>query len=234
MPSRLRIATLAALLLAGSAATAAPPSVVVVPPPKAGEWTDLKVAAGEIVKLEAQPASEWESYDGPQLHVFDNGRYAVCLLTPGERRRVVVTGPDKSKARYVLVGDSKPDDDGKNPPKPPADPLKAKLKAAYDADASESKGEDRKNLAALYRAATDRATTKNKSGEYADATIGSLLKAVQETSDSFVGTDALPGIRQVAREELNRLFASDGPLDDASRKKLGDLLGRLAEILEGF
>lgn len=232
MPSRLRPAAFLAALLAGSAA-AAPPEVVVVPPPKAGEWVDLKVTAGEIVKLEAQPASEWESYDGPQLHVFDNGRYAVCLLKAGERQRVVVTGPDKSKARYILVGSGKPDDDGKKPPEP-VDALKAKLRAAYDADASATKSEDRKNLAALYRAAADRATTKNKSGEYADYSIGSLLKAVQETSDSFVGPDALPGIRQVAREELNRLFASDGLLDDASRKKLGDLLGRLAEILEGF
>lgn len=220
------------LLLGGNVATSAPPEVVIVPPPKAGERTELKVPAGEIVKLQAAPASEWEIDDNPAPHVFDSGKYAVFLLAPGEKLRVTVTGPDKAKTRLTLVASGEPGP----PPKPPEpiDALKAAVAKAYADDASPDKAEQRKNLAALYRAASDLATKKNAKGEYADATLGAFLARLQTASDDFVGDAALKGVRQIVRGELNKLFATDGPLADADRLKLAALFTRLATILDGL
>lgn len=206
-------------------APAAPPEVVPVPAPKVNEWTELKVSAGEVVVLSAQPASEWDVLDGSPPHTFESGKYAVFLLQAGDRLKVVVTGPDKSKTRLTLVGGASP------PPKPPTpnDPLQAKLKAAYDADAGADKSESVKLLVELYKQLADRVCP-----DASIATVGELLGRCRDASGVLLKPEQLVGVRRVVAGELGLLFPADGPLSDEQRKRSSELFKRLAATLEGF
>lgn len=116
-------------------------------------------------------------------------------------------------------------------PKPePVDPLKAKLRAAFDADPAQLdvRRNSAKDLAELYRQAAKLAT---------DATVetsGDLLKRVKDASAALVGADALRECRKVVAQELGAVLPTDEPLTDAQRKAVADLFGRLAVILDSF
>ena len=214
-----------ALLLAPAQARADAPDVRPVPAPASAAWEEMRVPAGELVVLSAAPASEWDA--DPTPHTFESGKYAVFLLKPGESRKVVVTGPDKAKRRLVLVaGEPGP----VVPPKPPADPLAARLKAAYDADPAEPakrKGHA-KDLAELYRQAADLA------GKPDVATSGDLLQRVRAASGMLVGPDALKGVRAEVAKELAVILPADAALADDQRKAAAELFRKLAQVLDSF
>lgn len=220
--------TLLALLALAPAAAAAEPDVRPVPPPAAAKWAELPVPAGELVVLSAAPASEWDA--DPTPHVFEGGRYAVFLLAKGETRKVVVTGPDKSKSRVLLVAGDAPGPLPPPKPKPkPEDPLKARLKAAYDADPAEpAKRKDQaKDLAELYRQAADLC------GKPEVATSGDLLHRVRAASATLVGADALKGVRREVAQELAVLLPADAALSGEQRLAVAELFRKLAAILDG-
>lgn len=115
-------------------------------------------------------------------------------------------------------------------PKPPepVDRLRAKLKAAFDGDgaALESKREQAKDLAALYRQAATLAT------DVTVATSGDLLKRVRDAGSSLIGPDALKDVRRAAGAELAAALPTDAPLSDAQREAAAKLFVRLATTLE--
>ena len=209
------------------AAPGDPPSVTPVPAPDAAKWTELKQQPNRLQVLAAQPASTWEPIDDLDLRTFEAGKYAAFVAPPG-RYRVVVTAADGSRTRLVLVVGDVPPDPKPKPPDPPADPLRAKLKAAYDADASPKRQDQAKDLAALYREAAKLAADGTV------ATSGDLLARVRAASASLVGPDALKGVRQVAAAELVAVLPTDAPLSGDQRAAAAALFLKLAELLDGF
>jgi hypothetical protein len=111
-------------------------------------------------------------------------------------------------------------------PAPPVDPLKVKLKAAFDAETATAKRDQAKDLAALYRQAAKLA---------ADATVvtsGDLLGRVRDAAKSLVGADSLKGLRSAAGAELGLLLPTDADLTADQRAAVAKLFGRLADALE--
>jgi hypothetical protein len=213
-----------------NACHAAPPEVVPVPPTEANKWNEIHAVPGRLLVLSAPSASKWILVDeeGGDLRDFDGGKSCAFVAPAAGRFRIVVIAPDGSNSRVVvIVGDAPPNP---RPPAPPVDPLKAKLKAAYDADPAPvaAKLESAKDLAALYRQAAQLVVKPDV------ATAGDLLARVKTAASSLVGADALKGVRTVVAGELSVLFPADGPLTDVQRQKAAELFTKLASILDGL
>jgi hypothetical protein len=221
---------LAAFLV--TACHAAPPEVVPVPPPEANKWNEIHATAGRLLVLSAQTMSKWllVDDDGADLRDFDGGKSCAFVAPAAGRFRIIVIAQDGSSSRVVVVVGDAPAPPNPRPPVPPADPLKTKLKAAYDADPAPAtaKAESAKDLAALYRQAALLVAKPDV------ATAGDLLARVKTAASSLVGVDALKGVRAAVAGELSGLFPADGPLTDAQRQKAAELFSKLAGILDGL
>lgn len=115
------------------------------------------------------------------------------------------------------------------PPDPkPVDVLKAKLKAAFDGDATDMpiRRDQAKDLAALYRAAAKLA------GDTTLLTSGELLKRVRDAAGTLIGGDALKDVRRVAGGELATLLPTDAELTAGQREAVAGLFKRLAGALD--
>ncbi len=124
-------------------------------------------------------------------------------------------------------------DDGPAPkPKPPepkpADPLRDRLKAAFDADPEQldKRRGHALDLAALYREAA------KLSADPAVGTSGDLLARVRDAGRALVGADALREVRRAAGAELGALLPTDAPLTDEQRRAAAGLFTRLSAALE--
>lgn len=122
--------------------------------------------------------------------------------------------------------------DGPQPkpvPPVPVDPLKAKLKAAFDASAGTSaeKTEHAKDLAALYREASKLVA------DPALVTAATLRQKLKDASAVLIGPDALKEVRQaVALVLASVLPTTDSDLTDDQRTAAAALFVRLAGLLE--
>jgi hypothetical protein len=236
-----RIVFLPSLLLVLSLALASPgradgPKVVPVPSPEPDKWAKLEGAsAGKLFVLSAEPASRWRlETPGAELRVFDNGKSGVFLAPIPATYRLTVTAPsgDVSQIEIVVAGSVPPGPGpGPKPPEPPADPLKARLKASFEGDAAPLA--DRKKqaaaLAELYR------TIGEKTCRKADiTTAGQFLDVARDSAKGLVGEKALVGLRTAVSDELAVIIPIDAPLTDEQRDSLARLFGRLAEVLDGF
>lgn len=125
--------------------------------------------------------------------------------------------------------DPKPVPPNPKPPEP-TDPLKVKLKAAFDADSEQldKRREHAKDLAALYRQAAKLAS------DNAVSTAGELLDRVRAAAGMLVGADALKECRRVVAGELGKVFPTDGDLTAEQRTAAAELFTKLAAILEGL
>lgn len=238
-----RAAACAAGLAAASGGLAAPPQVTEVARDKPGVWQEVRSAPGRLLVLAAAPASRWllVDEDGADLRAFEDGRYAAfAAATPG-RWKVVVTGPDGTPARVVVVvsgtapppqppapqppAPQPPAPPPPAPPAPPPDPLRERLRAAYEADGDPRKADRAQDLAALYREAARLARSPEV------RTSGALLERVRAAASGLVGPDALRGVREAAARELAAVVPADVVLDDDRRRALADLFERLAAAL---
>lgn len=260
MRSRIwKLVSLPALLsiLSGLVA-AAPPSVAEVPKPDGAAWTEVKALPGRLLVLSAEPASRWllVDEDAADLRSFDGGKSAAFVAPAPGRVKVIVTGPDGTPSRVVVVVGNPPPGPGPKPPDPkPADPLKEKLRAAFDADpapepgrhldadgrdlfpqadAAERKGAARRSLAELYRQTV--ATCKKP----AVATPEDLVAIAASSAAQMVGPTsrerpgALAGVRAVVAGELAGLLPSNDPLTADQRDRTAELFRKAAEALGGF
>lgn len=117
------------------------------------------------------------------------------------------------------------------PPGPtpgPVDPLLGVLSSAYHADVSDTKADDVKQLAAVYRQAakeTVRRPELTRLGEIR-STVGKAISGLME--------DRLSGVRQAVAAELRRTLPTDAeaPLDTALRDKVAGEFTRLAKLLD--
>jgi hypothetical protein len=204
------------------------------------EPASLKVPAevrgppATIVEVRAETtgaAVKWVALTpGLSLRPTDNGRVLLVSGPAGRYDLLAYTAagdvPSDPARCTVVLGDPpgpKPPD-----PRPPTDPLRAKLKAALDADAAPAatKREQAKDLAALYRAAARLAR------DSAVPTSGELLARVRDAARTLVGPDALKDVRRAAGDELSALLPTDAPLTDPLRTSAAALFTKLASLLE--
>lgn len=206
---------------------ASPPAVVEVPRGEPGEWKELKALPGRLLRLGAEPASKWLLVDdeGADLLPADGGKFGDFAAPMPGRYKVVVTGPDGVSARIVIVVGDAP------APKPPTpnDPLRAKLKQAYDADTGTDKVESVKLLVELYKQLADKVCP-----DPTILTVGDLLARSRDASAALLKAEQLAGVRRVVRDELAVIFPADGELTAEQRTKTAALFKRLATLLEGF
>lgn len=219
---------LLALLLAtaGTAQPPAPGDVVIVPPAPPVppvKWVPLTGTApvNSDVTLSTGVRSEWALIDaGPTLRVSDDGKTAVLRSDAAGSFRLLVISEGKAQFRVVTVS---------GPPAPPVpNPLRDRLRAAFDKDGEPDKLERSKDLAALYRQAALLAESD------AVPTSGELLRRIREASSTLIGADRLVNLRRQVALELAGVLAEDAPLNAQQRKDLAELFRAMASVLEGF
>jgi hypothetical protein len=115
-------------------------------------------------------------------------------------------------------------------PAPPADPLKAKLAAAYAAAAGTDaqKRDWAKDLAALYRSAAKVALDPKVT------TTGALRAKLGTAAEVLVGADALVEVRKAVAGELAAVLPTDADLTADQRTAVGALFARLAAVLDAL
>jgi hypothetical protein len=214
-----------ALLLLSAAAAASPPEpdVVEVPPTPAGKWCEFQTQAGRQLVLKCAKASEWRLVDdGAQLTVLGD----VAVFSASQVGRYKVVAVCDGKLRLVAVTVGTPEPGPVIPPPKPADPLKARLKAAFEKDGGAAEGA--KRLAALYRQAAKLAADREV------PSTAELLRRVREAGATLA--EGLRETRTVAGAEMRAALgkSTEEPLTDAERSAAAALFARLAEILEGF
>jgi hypothetical protein len=156
-------------------------------------------------------------------------------LDKAEAEKLTAIAAELKRQRELLekLG---PDGPAPKPPAPvppkPDDPLKTKLKSAYDADpaAPDARRASALDLAALYRAAADLARDETV------GTSGELLAKVGAAAVSLLkdppGARKLAAVRRVASGELAALLPTDAPLTADQRAATAALFLKLASALE--
>lgn len=225
---RVAYAPLLALALAATLC-AQPPEVVIVPPGPpvpAVKWVPVSGEArvSSDVLLSAGVKSEWALIDaGPTLRVSADGTTATIRSeTPGTFRLLVIAD-GKAQFRAVTIG-------GPGPLPPGPNPLRDRLRAAFDKDAltDPTARDEAKDLAALYRQAALLAESPDV------PTSGELLRRVREAASVLIGKDALPTLRKAVALELATVLTDDAPLTADQRRDLAKLFRDIAAVLEGF
>lgn len=225
--------TAALLLLAlGCPALGAGPTVTAVPAAAPVNWVEFRAAAGRQLVLSAEEAATWTSADdGCDLTPDSTGTRAVFTAPAAGPYRVLCTTKAGTTHCLIRVGDGPPDP-GPIPPPKPADPLRAKLLAAYGAEAAADKAERVRDLAELYRQAARFAGTA--------ATAAELRGLIRDASALMFAEDKaappviLKGVRGVVGAELAALLPADAPLTPDQRAAAAALFRRLAETLDTF
>ena len=235
MRSPLFLMTSFALTIPVSIALSAPPTVVEVPRGDPAKWLEVRAPKGRILRLSAEPASKWLLVDEERADLFpcDAGKFADFASDEAGRYKVIVTSPEGTSARVVIVvGDGGPMPPG---PLPPVDLLADRLKAAYDADPEKillKRQSHAKDLASVYRLVARSAgdPTFSTAGEF----IAFARKSAAEMVDTAKGPRCLSGVRDEVSRELGAIFPADGPLSDDQRKRSAAMFLHLATILEAF
>ncbi len=200
------------------------------PPPMLKVPAEIKAAPATISEVKADttgkivvwvvltPGLSVRPIDGGRVLLFSGpiGRYECLAYTA---KGDVPSDP----ARCVIVI-------GAPGPEPPADPLRAKLKVAFDADSAPpaQKREQARDLASLYREAAKLAEDSTV------ATSGELLRRVRDAAGMLVGPDALKDARRVVGGELAALLPTDALLSGAQRTITATLFRGLADIFDSF
>lgn len=230
---RLALTLLLACVVLPATVLADPPSVVPVPAPEPEKWVKIDAPAGKLFVLSAEPASKWRIVSKQagvattDLRVFENGKFAALVGQSGTTCQMTVTGPSGDVAQIELAFGVQPP--GPVPKPDPTDPLRDRVKAAFDADPVQldKRRQQAKDLAALYR------QLAKVAGDAKIATAGELIDTAQKSAKEMVGDGVLKGIRtEVVSQELGMIFVEDGPLPDDQRKAATELFTRLAKILD--
>lgn len=223
------LAILAGLLLVSFAAAADPVRVSPVPPPPPATWNELRAAPGQLLGLTTPAAARWVLVDdsAAALLVQPDGKSAVFASgTPGRYRLVVFGAADAEPARVVVVVGDAPPPPPKPPDPPPEDPLRAKFRAAYNADPGDAAKKDaaRKDLAELFRQGA------MLTADQTVGTTGELVDRLRRAAQTLAA-DALPGTRKAVALELAAAMPADEPLTPDRRKDAAALFSRISDAL---
>lgn len=224
------------LLSLALGADPAPPVVVEVPPlPTA--WAQVEVPVNRRVRLIApdQKAATWLLVDDAKADLSELNGSAYFWARDAGIYRVVYYQADKGFTKLAVTvkgpgpapappGPPTPDP-GPTPPPNPADPLAAKVKAAFDAATDADKEETRKDLLAFFKVAQKLAS------DPAIATVADLSERVASASDLMVGPNKLAAVRALFAGELQTAFPDGGDLDAAKRAAVLKLFQRFTTAL---
>lgn len=216
-----------------------PPEVTVVPKVDPAKPQQIAVDFGRSVTLTAAEAVRWESCDTAgvvELFPSQDGKSCVVVVSKTGKYVIIATATMGPAAKIELTVGSKPnnnDDDNVKPP--PADPMLAKIKAAWDADTLQldlrRKGAE--SLVAVYTQAA------KVIEDPAIASIGqhsAQVKAVADQlfKDDGLALDALAGVRKVLADELKASFPAGPPasLTPDIRKLIDSIYARAARALK--
>lgn len=210
---------------------AAGPTITKAAPAPEWKWVEFTAAAGQSITLASDKAALWLTTHAGVLTPWPDGKGAIfSTAVPGDYRLWAVTA-DGATPVLVRVTNQPTPPPGPKPPPTPNDPLRERLRAAYEADPAPAaaKSETRKDLAELYRQAA-RLTLDDSV-----KTAGDLLGRVRKAAET-IAPGALVGVRKVVAEELVRVLPADAAeeLTPTHRKAAADLFGRLAVALDSF
>lgn len=215
-----------------------PPEVVAIDDAPAAKWTELKAKAGRPITLKADKPVHWLLVDdnAAALLAGDKPSDSAKLVPYGAGAHRVIgydpTDPSNPARVVVVVGDipnpmpPTPNPPVPVPPTPPADPLTAKLQEAFRTDTPSDVAERvnaAKDLAAFYKVAADLVK-----GSDADR-LSDVVVLVNQTSSEMV-KGRVPGCRAVLRDELKRLFPTDGALTADLKKTLEETFLRFQVV----
>lgn len=213
----------------------APPVVVEVPPlPTA--WAQVEVPVNRRVRLIApdQKAATWLLVDDTKADLSELNGSAYFWARDAGIYRVVYYQADKGFTKLAVTVKGAPPvvppgppapDPGPTPPPNPADPLVAKVKAAFDANTEADKDETRKDLLAFFKVA------QKLSGDPTVATVADLSERVASASDLMVGPGKLAAVRALFAAELQTAFPDGGDLDATKRAAVVKLFQRFSTSL---
>lgn len=213
------------LLVASTLAFAAPPKVVIPDKVKPQDGYVILVPDTDAVNI------IYISLDG--LTPFPN-----ALLKDTRSLVIPVKGEKPGAYRFVAVASSKEGDlvrvdftiilDGPPVPPPPTDPDIQALKDAFSKETGATKVQDVATLASLYRMAastTVRDTTIT--------TVGGLFQDLKAASASLLKPDAVPLVRKVIGDRLNKVVGTD--VNAAlNRDAVAAEFNKIASYLEGL
>lgn len=223
------------LLSLALGADAAPPVVVEVPPlPTA--WAQVEVPVNRRVRLIApdQKAATWLLVDDTKADLSELNGSAYFWARDAGIYRVVYYQADKGFTKLAVTVKGAPPvvppgppapDPGPTPPPNPADPLVAKVKAAFDASTEADKDETRKDLLAFFKVA------QKLSSDPTVATVADLSERVASASDLMVGPGKLATVRALFAAELQTAFPDGGDLDATKRAAVVKLFQRFSTSL---
>lgn len=223
----LALATLAAVTFAAAADDPATPDPV-----------PLHSFAKVTISAEKGDQVQWRVTPRPvRLEVLDGGtvflsgppgaRYECHYVRVNFETKVFKTGVipvEFAKAPPPKPAPPAPKPPAPKPPAPPADPLVAKLRAAYLADPGADKAERLAERAELYAQAAKVAADESL------ATVGQVLETVRGASLKLA-PDSLKGVRAAIAAELAAVFPDDDVLDAACRARLTAAFARVAAAL---
>ena len=193
---------------------------------------EVRVAPATIGEVKAQTTGKqvkWVTPAGLSCRPIDGGR---TLLVSGPVGRydcwaytAVGDVPSDPARTTVVIGEAPG-------PTPPADPLTAKIKAAFDAETADAstRRKQSQDLAELYRQIGAKVCP-----DPAIVSPTDLLDRARKAAATMIGTDALPGVRRAVASELAVILpTADGTLTADQRTALAELFKKLAAILDGL
>lgn len=216
-----------------------PPEVTVVPKVDPSKPQQIAVDFGRSVTLTVPESVRWDSCDIAgvvELFPSQDGKSCVVVVSKPGKYVILATATTGPAAKIELTVASKPnnnDDDNVKPP--PADPMLAKIKAAWDADPLQldlrRKGAE--SLVAVYTQAA------KVIEDPAIASIGqhsTQVKAVADQlfKDDGIALDSLAGVRKVLADELKAAFPAGPPtsLTADVRKLIDSIYARAARAIK--
>lgn len=193
---------------------------------------------GQFIEVPAETAGKfvsWYSLDSglnlfPTELLKDTHTAVVVASAPGNYRLLAVTAAADEVSPLVVCtilieGPAPPP----VPPVPPGpiDPFAQVLQAAFATDPDTQKATRIKDLAALYRQASQ--TTVNDTSL---KTTADLLAVLQKARSVLMPDTAITSVRQLVATELNKTLSATATLDVAKRAELTATFSRIAAALE--
>lgn len=216
-----------------------PPEVTVVPKVDPAKPQQVAVDFGRSVTLTAAESVRWESCDTAgvvELFPAQDGKSCVVVVSKTGKYVIIATATMGPAAKIELtVGQAPPGPDPAPIPPAPADPMLAKIKAAWDADPLQLDLR-RKGAASLVAVYTQAAKVIEDPAITSISQHSSQVKAVadQMLKDDGIALDALSGVRKVLADELKASFPAGPPasLTPEIRKLIDTIYARAARAMK--